>query len=238
METTTFKGVEITREDILRAMRIFDEELRSDFAHWRTHAIEHEGKLYPTKETLRIAAGRDIGRFWGGESTNRHFRELGFKVVKDAFPLTEMDDEEKTDEILEEAIDTSLLLERDLERILVTDLSQLEPGLQLYKGRGFTGQQIETGEVGRIDILALDTFGNFVVIELKAGEANDRVCGQILRYMGWVKENLAGERTVRGIIVASEFDQNLRLASSVIPDVLLKKYEVSFKFKDVSSSNE
>ena len=233
METISFKGREITREAIVRAMRTFDEERRSGFAHWRKYAVEHDGRRYPPKEILRIAAGRDVRKFpGGGEPTNRHFRNLGFKIA------TVNAEEEIADEVVEEAMDTSLSLERDLERILVADLSQLEPGLQLYRERGFTGQQIETGTIGRIDILALDAIGNVVVIELKAGEAGDRVCGQILRYMGWAKERLAGERKVRGIIVASNFDQNLKFASKVLPEVLLKKYEVSFQFTDIPSRED
>ena len=87
--------------------------------------------------------------------------------------------------------------------------------------------------VGRLDILAVDGTGRLVVIELKAGRADDRVCGQILRYMGWVKENIARGREVRGIIVANEFSESLKLASKAATELTLKGYRVRFEFIDV-----
>lgn len=107
------------------------------------------------------------------------------------------------------------------------DLKQLEPNLRLYNN----GRQLQAGEIGRLDILGVDE-ESLIVIELKAGRADDRVCGQILRYMGWVKENLAGDKKVRGIVVASEFTESLRFAAKAMPDVKLKTYTVSFQFKD------
>jgi len=57
-------------------------------------------------------------------------------------------------------------------------------------------------------------------------------CGQIQAYMGWVKENLAGSRKVRGIIIAHEFTEKARLASRVVPTLSLKKYRMNFSFVD------
>jgi RecB family endonuclease NucS len=71
--------------------------------------------------------------------------------------------------------------------------------------------------------LAVDSKGNLVVIELKAGDADRQVCGQIQAYMGWVKEHLAGSREVRGIVVAHEFTERTRLASTVVPHTQLEK---------------
>ena len=67
-----------------------------------------------------------------------------------------------------------------------------------------------------------------MVIETKVSRAYDRVVGQILRYMGWVKENLAG------VIVASEISNDLILATSSVEDIRLVEYEISFSLKAVS----
>lgn len=148
-------------------------------------------------------------------------------------PKDSTEETEIPEEIEAAAVETSLSLERDLEKSLLSNLGQVEPNLQLYQNKGIAGQQLDTGTVGRLDILGIDRNGDFVVIELKTGEADDRVCGQILRYMGWVKENLAGNRRVRGIIVANEFSDLLKYAAKAMPNVTLKKYEVRFEFKNI-----
>jgi RecB family endonuclease NucS len=67
--------------------------------------------------------------------------------------------------------------------------------------------------VGPIDLLGQDLkSGRFVVIELKRDRAADRVFGQLSRYMGWVRKNLAGGDEVLGVIVAARIDDKLRAA--------------------------
>lgn len=125
--------------------------------------------------------------------------------------------------------------ERDLQNYLVRNLGLLEPGLKLYEDEDgeFTGVEFPAGQ-RYIDILAVGTDDAYVVIETKVSRAYDRVVGQILRYMGWVKENLAGDAPVRGIIVASEISDDLILATSSVKDIRLVAYEISFKLKSVS----
>ncbi len=72
------------------------------------------------------------------------------------------------------------------------------------------------------------------MIETKVSRAYDRVVGQILRYVGWIREELAGEASVRGIIVASEISNDLILATSSIENIRLVEYELSFSLKSVS----
>ena len=127
---------------------------------------------------------------------------------------------------------TQLSLERDLEQALLRRLDQLEPGLSLFQRPGTRGQQLDTNVVGRLDLLAEDSDGRLVVIELKAGKADDRVVGQILRYMGWVQHAIADGAPVRGLIVASDFTERARFAAAAVPTVDLKQYEVQFAFSD------
>lgn len=92
---------------------------------------------------------------------------------------------------------------------------------------------MDTKVAGRIDLLAIDAQGDFVVVELKAEEADRQVCGQIQAYMGWVKENLAGDKKVRGIVIANAFTTRAIYAAKVVPNLSLKKYQISFKFADI-----
>jgi hypothetical protein len=137
--------------------------------------------------------------------------------------------EDENDNI-SEMTGVSLSLERDLESNLIGHLDQLEPGLSLFNEGSTRGQQVETGAVGRLDLLATDAEGNIVVIELKVGMADDRVVGQILRYMGWAKRDIANGRNVRGIIVASSFNERIKYAVDPLPNVKLVRYGIQFTF--------
>jgi len=149
------------------------------------------------------------------------------------YPVGEKSPEELAEEIRTEG-EISFGLERDLEEYISRNLNQLEEGPRLYSIEGLVGRQYNT-DVGRIDLLALDKENNFVVIELKAGLATDRVVGQVLGYIRYVRKNLAKEKDVRGLIVADDFDERLKYAVAEIPKLKLKKYVVNFKFQDIEA---
>ena len=72
------------------------------------------------------------------------------------------------------------------------------------------------------------------MVELKKGRASDVVVGQVLRYMGYVQEELAEEgQTVQGVIIALEDDQRIRRALAVVPNIVFYRYQVSFKLVKV-----
>lgn len=133
----------------------------------------------------------------------------------------------------EQVVTTSITVERDLRKYLVGNLNSLERGLKLYQDQERTGEEypIEGGRM-RIDILAKDSVDNFVVIELKAGVADLSTFGQISAYLGWVKENLAKNGNVRGIIVANDFDERIKYAIKAVPNIKLKQYKLEFQFED------
>ena len=122
--------------------------------------------------------------------------------------------------------------EKDLEKHIIGNLHQIEEGLRLYSKDGTSGQQL-TLDIGRLDILAVDKNDDLVVIELKAGLANDNAIGQVSSYMGWVRKNLADGRKVRGVIIANDFTESLKFGVLEVPSLSLKKYEVSFTFTDI-----
>jgi len=82
-------------------------------------------------------------------------------------------------------------------------------------------------------IMAKDKENNFVVMELKKGRTNDEVIGQVLRYIGWVKRNLAQRKEgVRGLIIVGERDVKLEYALQEISNkVEVKIYKVSFRLE-------
>ena len=147
------------------------------------------------------------------------------------------DNDESSDDLPEndDAGSRKFAFERDLQNYLVQNLGLLEPGLKPYEDEdgAFTGVEFPAGQ-RYIDILAVGTDGAYVVIETKVSRAYDRVVGQILRYMGWLKENLAGDASVRGVIVASAISNDLILATSSVDNIRLVEYEISFSLKSVS----
>jgi endonuclease len=136
-------------------------------------------------------------------------------------------------EAVEQAAAESFAYEHDLRDFLARNLDKIEPGLRLYDDEGITGIEFPAG--GRfIDILARDSTGGYVVIELKVSKGYDRALGQLLRYMGWIQKHQAeaGAR-VRGIIVAREITEDLKLACARVPGIALFEYQLSVKLHHI-----
>lgn len=140
-------------------------------------------------------------------------------------------DNENEDTVNQQVYETeiNLKMEYDLENFLVDNLNLIESGLKIYKdANGRNGRQYYT-EVGNIDLLCKK--GNdYVVIELKKRRESDKVVGQISRYMGWIKSNIAKDNNVRGIIIVHEFDPKLKYAVIANPNIELKYYEIKIDF--------
>jgi hypothetical protein len=130
------------------------------------------------------------------------------------------------------AAQSEFALETHLEDFLDKNWEAIDFGVPLirYKTEDQDGRQFPAGSWS-IDFLCVDKgTGDFVVLELKRGRSSDSTIGQVLRYMGWVSENLAkpGQR-VRGIIIAKDVDEALRFAAKGTVDVSILIYKVDFK---------
>jgi hypothetical protein len=153
-----------------------------------------------------------------------------FRLKANIDEITEPNGEEE-DTIEENLEEVQISLEGDLESFIVKDLTSIEDGLSQYQGD--RGEQFSV-DSGRIDVLAVDKEGSFVVIELKAGTATDSVLAQVLAYMADVKNTLADQKRVRGIIIAYDFSNRLTSAVSLLEDVAIMKYKVRFDFERVT----
>jgi restriction system protein len=124
-------------------------------------------------------------------------------------------------------------LEKHLEDFLVKNWNSTELGREytIYQEEGeIVGQQYPS-DTGPIDILAISKDKKtLLVVELKRGRVSDNVVGQIQRYMGFVKDELAeSNQTVKGVIIGLEDDLRIRRALSVTNNIEYYRYEVSFK---------
>jgi restriction system protein len=126
----------------------------------------------------------------------------------------------------------AFVLEKYLEEFIVSNFDMIFKGeLKIYEdAEGNDGQQYDT-DVGPIDILAVELKSkSFVVIELKKGRPSDKVVGQILRYMGWVKKNFCTTgQAVKGLLICRDPDLKLTYALEMTNDIDVRYYSVSFK---------
>lgn len=176
----------------------------------------------------------DPARWWlylqGGI---RQISEADFRRILTGPSRTAPDEEELEQQSL-------FALESHLEEFIDENWSRIDWGgenLRLYQDGDQTGRPFPA-DTWSIDFLAIDNeTGDWVVIELKRGQSSDATIGQVLRYIGWVRENMAEEgQSVRGIIVANEVDDALRYAARTQPNVDLKTYSVSFQLQSVEKA--
>ncbi len=134
----------------------------------------------------------------------------------------------------EDAEEQAFAAESDLRDFLAKNLACLEKGLQIFESKGVNGveYQIDDGK-GRIDLLAIDRQGRFVVIELKLGRGRNKTLGQLLYYMGWVDRHLSKD-PCRGMIIAKDIPEDLTLAVKRVPGVSLFRYNLSVTVEAVA----
>lgn len=188
----------------------------------------HYGVKRPGPDDLLYRIDTKLFRRYNQQSDPAPIYELG----ETSLPVS-------TAEVEEDAIpigpgETEFAYESDLRDYLARNLSLVEGGLTLYRDEGITGIEFPVG--GRfIDILAVDSSGAFVVLELKVSRGYDRVVGQLLRYVGWIRANLAEEgQQVRGVIIARDITADLRIACAEAKNVELFEYELSLTLTKVS----
>ncbi|MEE9378406.1 MAG: PDDEXK nuclease domain-containing protein [Candidatus Lokiarchaeia archaeon] len=184
---------------------------------WEPKIIDYENIRFSTFTIYEI----DPEKF--NELTKKHEKR---EIKDDAF----IDQKEQ-----------EFVLEKYLEDFIVNNFNSIfSNSIQLwYDEEGNIGQQYpiidnEARNIGKIDILARNMEENsYIVIELKKGRSSDKVVGQIMRYMGWVKEHLCDEGdSVKGIIICKDKDKKLEYALKAINNIELKFYQINFKLSN------
>ena len=121
--------------------------------------------------------------------------------------------------------------ERDLQRTLCSQISQLFPEYKIY-GENDEGVEFSVGG-RRIDVLLEHLEDqSLLVVELKSGEADFRVFGQISMYLGLLQTEFP-DRSITGIIIAGAIDESLSNACLITDRVSLKVYRMSLELENV-----
>lgn len=212
--------------------------------------VEWFSKNYPKIKSNTV--GCHIIKFTTNHRTRVHYgatpkNDLLFQLADKRLRLYNPNSDPKPiykkDEIINEDTETQreiedssqFAYESHLRDYLVNNLNQIEPALQLFRDEEdntITGVEFDAGGK-RIDILALDSNENFVVIELKVSRGYERTVGQLLRYRAWVRENLADGKKVRGVIIAKSISPDLRLATREVEDIDVFEYDLKIDLKKV-----
>ena len=111
-------------------------------------------------------------------------------------------------------------MEKALENFLEFNLELLEAGLKFYERQHPTS-------TGPLDILAKDSKGRWVIIELKKGRAGEKAVGQVLRYRAFIIKEKANGRAnlVRAFVVTPEPDNRLINAAQGASPLLIEVFE-------------
>ncbi len=186
--------------------------------HWLSQTIDR----VDMSESLRNSTGA-----LGAVSNISGYREEIEKLIGGLQTSTLI----STDGTVEDP--SAFALEKHLEDFLVENWTCVEFGREydIYEEDGErVGQQYAT-DTGPVDILAISKDKKrLLVVELKKGRASDAVVGQVLRYMGYVQEELAEEdQAVKGVIIALEDDPKIRRALKMTPNIDFYRYQISFK---------
>ena len=195
-----------------------------------------EGKILPHRRPvtwLNVAIDRaemsealrnSTGSIGTASNITKHSEEL-VKLIGGVCAPTLI----STDATIEDP--SSFALEAHLEEFLIKNWAHTELGkdYDIYEEDGVKAQQYQT-DTGPLDILAISKDKKrLLVVELKKGRASDAVVGQTMRYMSFVKDELADDgQTVLGAIIAHEDDQRIRRALSMTTNIFFYRYKVSF----------
>jgi hypothetical protein len=128
------------------------------------------------------------------------------------------------------ALDT----ESRLEKMLVSDIGILDPGLLVI------GRQVATDHGKFIDILAIDADGALTVVELKRDKTPREVVAQVLDYASWVKD-LTHER-ITSIFAAYRPDEQFEATFvdrfGALPERLNEEHHLIVVASELDSATE
>jgi len=205
-------------------------EVSSDYYYVPGPTLPHRRKVswYPnliSREDMSDSLRHSTGSIGTVSDVTRHGDELK-KLLEGKAPAQLI----SNDESIEDA--AVFGLEKHLEEFLISNWGQLDLAKKylIYEEDGeMVGQQYET-DTGPIDILAVSKDGKeLLVIELKKGRASDSVVGQTLRYMGYIKDQVAEkDQVVKGLIIAFDDDLRIQRALFMAQNIEFCTYKVNF----------
>ncbi len=120
--------------------------------------------------------------------------------------------------------------EKDLQTSLCLQISDLFPEYKIY---GYKSEGIEYSiDNRRIDVLLENKkTKDLLVVELKSGEADYKVFGQISMYIGLLKAKFP-ERNIKGMIIAGSIQDSLKQAILITDKIEIKTYLMKIELEE------
>ena len=197
-------------------------------------------EIYKIKDQGKISAiahdYSQTGRFseFGYEQHGRYRAAIG--RYSDFFVESRGEDFDSTQLIAHDVEDlgtepaNNFAYEKDLQTSLCSHISELFPDHHIFGGLGIGVEYSIGGR--RIDVLLEHNVeDSLLVIELKSGEADFKVFGQISMYIGLLQRQFP-ERVVSGVIVAGCIEESLIQACEITDKVKLKTYQMNIELED------
>lgn len=135
--------------------------------------------------------------------------------------------------VLERIESRKIPIRVDMEEQIEDQIAK-NPGILRSKGFNLDlvgRQMVCIGGEGRIDLLLHDKKKKcYVVVELKNVRAGQITFGQISNYIGWVKNRIAGNQSVKGLVISRGMDMQFKFAMEANPNISqLNIEELGFK---------
>lgn len=185
-------------------------------------------RMLPSLKITEFKKIEDWFAYYGDPKKQPSWLTYLISAIENAQTVEEVKEvvEKHSSELTEEEAETvqNAQIEKDIETFYFAHPELMEQGLTIIDN----GRQYST-PIGRIDLLCRSQEGEYVVVEIKAYEAQDSVFGQILRYIGWLHRNIdEANNNVRGIILAAQFPESARYSRI---GLLKQDYQRFLKFR-------
>lgn len=206
-------------------------EVIGDYMYQQGHDMPHRRPVNWFKDSLyKDSMSESLKNSAGGITTvvnlTKYATEIGLLLEGKTTVQTIISNDENIEDVSEFA------LEKHLEDFLEHNWQYTELGKKydIFEEEGERVGRQYPSDTGPIDILAISKDKKeLLIVELKRGRVTDVVVGQIQRYMGYVKDELAeSNQIVKGAIIGFEDDIKIHRALSVAPNIDFFTYKIQF----------
>lgn len=209
-------------------------EVVGDYMYQAGHDMPHRRPVNWFKDSLyKDSMSESLKNSAGGITTVVNLTKYASEIAMLLEGKTSVQIITTNDETVEDP--SVFALEKHLEDFLEHNWQYTELGKKydIFEEEGERVGRQYPSDTGPIDILAISKDKKeLLVVELKRGRVTDVVVGQIQRYMGYVKDELAEpNQTVRGVIIGFEDDIKIHRALSVAPSIDFYTYKIQFNLE-------